>query len=187
MSTYPGSTRWGTPLACVAPPGGRKTFRAPRATRLARTAGVRRRGLAARALGPTRRNPTRHSRRIELSHPCGVAAGLEDPRCEGAARSACELRRVSRTAAKDTVERIPPMITCEKCGANAPADAPKRAERLNWHATENDGLLCPRCWNAERDADRTVQAARRLGSEPAEDRPPARGDVEAARNGLRRA
>jgi hypothetical protein len=79
------------------------------------------------------------------------------------------------------------MITCEKCGASAPGDAPKRAESLNWHETEEGGLLCPQCWNSGRDADRTVQAARRLGSDPADDRAEARAEVEELRSRPRRA
>jgi hypothetical protein len=68
------------------------------------------------------------------------------------------------------VNSAPMQLTCEACGTSAPSSTTGHAESESWHATETGGHICPACWRKQRGNDRTVQAARQLGFDGAEDR-----------------
>ena len=61
-------------------------------------------------------------------------------------------------------------LTCEVCGASSSSAGTGPAESQSWHATNKMGHICPACWGTQRDGDRTVQAARQLGTDAAENR-----------------
>ena len=111
-----------------------------------------------------------------------VAQELKRPSATAPRERCCKGPKQRRLLSPERGVEPPPMkVSCEACGTTVPARATAHAESERWHATEKGGAICPKCWGQQRDADPTVQAARRLGTDPADDRAEAEA-LEHARN-----